>query len=618
MYLPGDDDNVGGPNEVREVPRHSPTLGAPTAASTQTAPSPLAPRAKFAAASTLALAVAACGGGGSGGGSSGGGGSPPVATVRKPQTDAEAARFLLQASLSASTGAIADLRSEGYGPWLDRQFGIANAQTGRGFLADRGFDRVDANRFYNGTITGDYMVWSQLLSGGNSVRKRIAFALSEFFVVSLTGINMVWRAPAIGEYWDILNRHAFGNFRDLLQDITLNPAMGTFLNTRGNRRADSSGRVPDENYAREVMQLFTIGLFELNADGTNRLASGNPIETYTSADVSGLARVFTGYDFDQAGLAFTTEVGGTRQIPDPEFARRPMTADPARWVPARATGFHSAEAKTFLGLTIPANTNAADSLRLALDHLFNHANVGPFFARQMIQRLVTSNPSPAYVGRVAAIFANNGQGRRGDLAAVFKAILTDNEALDAAGLTNPNFGKLREPVLRYVQLARTFGARSNSGNWQIGDLSDAANALGQSPLRSPSVFNFFRPGYFPTNTEIANRGLLAPEFQLVNETSVAGYVNFLERALTGARAPVADIALDFATEVGLAQDAAALLDRLDLLLTGRQLSAGVRDTIRTAMEDVALTASSTNADRLRRVQIGVTLILASTDYLIQK
>ncbi|UYV16764.1 DUF1800 domain-containing protein [Porphyrobacter sp. ULC335] len=618
MYLPGDDDNVGGPNEVREVPRHSPTLGAPTAASTQTAPSPLAPRAKFAAASTLALAVAACGGGGSEGGSSGGGGSPPVATVRKPQTDAEAARFLLQASLSASTGAIADLRSEGYGPWLDRQFGIANAQTGRGFLADRGFDRVDANRFYNGTITGDYMVWSQLLSGGNSVRKRIAFALSEFFVVSLTGINMVWRAPAIGEYWDILNRHAFGNFRDLLQDITLNPAMGTFLNTRGNRRADSSGRVPDENYAREVMQLFTIGLFELNADGTNRLASGNPIETYTSADVSGLARVFTGYDFDQAGLAFTTEVGGTRQIPDPEFARRPMTADPARWVPARATGFHSAEAKTFLGLTIPANTNAADSLRLALDHLFNHANVGPFFARQMIQRLVTSNPSPAYVGRVAAIFANNGQGRRGDLAAVFKAILTDNEALDAAGLTNPNFGKLREPVLRYVQLARTFGARSNSGNWQIGDLSDAANALGQSPLRSPSVFNFFRPGYFPTNTEIANRGLLAPEFQLVNETSVAGYVNFLERALTGGRAPVADIALDFATEVGLAQDAAALLDRLDLLLTGRQLSAGVRDTIRTAMEDVALTASSTNADRLRRVQIGVTLILASTDYLIQK
>ncbi|ASJ90443.1 DUF1800 domain-containing protein [Porphyrobacter sp. CACIAM 03H1] len=602
MYLPGDDKDEGRPAEAVPPP----------------ALEPIAARA--ATVSTLAMAVAACGGGGgSSGGGSTGGGPPPVATVRKPQTDAEAARFLLQASLSVSTGTIAEVRSEGYGPWLDRQFAIANSQSARTFFADRGYDRVDASRFYNSAVIGDYMIWSQLLSGGNPVRKRIAFALSEFFVVSISGINLTWRGPAIGEYWDILNRHAFGNFRDLLQDITLNPAMGVFLNTRGNRAADArTGRVPDENYAREVMQLFTIGLFELNPDGTNRLSNGNPVETYGSADVTGLARVFTGYDFDLAGLAFTTEVGGTRQIPDPEYARRPMTADPARWVPARTTGFHSTEAKTFLGLTIPAGTGAAESLRLALDHLFNHPNVGPFFARQMIQRLVTSNPSPAYVGRVAAVFANNGQGRRGDLAAVFKAILTDNEALDPAGVTNPNFGKLREPVLRFVQFARTFGARSNSGNWQIGDLSDAATALGQSPLRSPSVFNFFRPGYFPTNTEIANRGLLAPEFQLVNETSVAGYVNFIERALTGGRAPVADLALDFAAEVGIAQDAGALLDRLDLLLTGRQLSSGVRDTIRTAMEDVPLTATSTNAERLRRVQIGVALILASTDYLIQK
>lgn len=609
MYCPGEDENAMRDATAQEATPPSPPLNwveQPSALS----------KAGVLGVSTLALAVAACGGGD--GGSSTGGGPPPVSTVRKPQTDGEAARFLLQASLSASTGAITQLRSEGYEPWLDRQIGNANDQTARTFLAERGFDRVDANRFYNGAITGDYMIWSQLLSGGNSVRKRIAFALSEFFVVSLSSINLTWRGPAIGEYWDILNRHAFGNFRELLQDITLNPAMGVFLNTRGNRAADGRGRVPDENYAREVMQLFTIGLFELNSDGTNRLAGGNPVESYTSDDVTGLAKVFTGYDFDLAGLAFTTEVGGTRQIPDPEYTRRPMTADPARWVPARTTGFHSNEAKTFLGLTIPAGTNAADSLRLALDHLFNHPNVGPFFAKQMIQRLVTSNPSPAYVGRVAAVFANNGQGRRGDLAAVFKAILLDNEALDPAGVTNPNFGKLREPVLRYAQLARTFGARSSSGAWRVGDLSDAASALGQSPLRAPSVFNFFRPGYFPTNTEIANRGLLAPEFQLVNETSVAGYVNFLERAITGGRTPVADIVLDFSAEIAIAQDSTALLDRLDLLLTGRQLSTSVRDTIRSAMEDVAVTATSTNAEKLRRVQIGVALILASTDYLIQK
>lgn len=617
MYLPSTPDN----HIRRDAGHDASTIPAPETGASAPPADPgavqtIGPLVKPASAGALALAAAACGGGGD---SSTNGGGGPVATVRKPQTDADAARFLMQASLSASTGAITELRSEGYEPWLDRQIRTTNDQSAREYFATRGLDRVDANRFYNAANIGDYMIWSQLLSGGNGVRKRIAFALSEFFVASLSGINLPWRSPAIGEYWDILNRNAFGNFRDLLQDITLNPAMGVFLNTRGNRAADpNTGRVPDENYAREVMQLFTIGLFELNPDGTNRLVNGNPVETYTSADVSGLARVFTGYNFDLAGLAFTQEIGGTRQIPDAEYVRRPMTANPARWVPARSTGFHSNEAKTFLGFTIPAGTDAAESLRRALDHLLAHPNVGPFFARQMIQRLVTSNPSPAYVKRVADVFANNAQGRRGDLAAVFKAILLDNEALDAANVTNPNFGKLREPVLRLAQLARTFGARSQSGNWLIGDLSNPASALGQSPLRAPSVFNFFRPGYFPANTEIANRSLLAPEFQLVNETSVAGYINFLERAIQGARAPVADLVLDFAAEIAIAQDSTALLDRLDLLLTGRQLNQSARDMIRTAIEDVPLTAASTSADRLRRVQIGVALIFASTDYLIQK
>jgi Protein of unknown function (DUF1800) len=328
--------------------------------------------------------------------------------------------------------------------------------------------------------------------------------------------------------------------------------------------------------------------------------------------------VFTGYDFDYSGITFTPETNGTGRIPDPLYTRRPMTSDPSRWQNPRTTGFHSPEAKTFLGRTIPAGTSATQSLRIALDHLFAHPNVGPFFSKQMIQRLVTSNPSPAYVKRVADVFANNGQGRRGDLAAVFRAILLDTEARDPANVANPNFGKLREPVLRFAQLARTFNARSVSGNWQIGDLSDAATGLGQSPLRSPSVFNFFRPGYFPTNTEIANRRLLAPEFQLVNETSVAGYVNFLERAVQGARFPVTDITMDYTGMVDIALDSRELLDRLDLLLTGSQLSRGVKDTIRTAIDSVALTATSSTADRLRRVHIGVTLVLASTDYLIQK
>lgn len=344
MYIPHENLKLAEGDAVLNTPPAGDAGTGTTLAASAPAPADLNPQQAFKPMTigALALAVAACGGGGSGAGTgtSTGGPPSPVAMVRRPQSDAEAARFLAQASISVSTAAIAEVRSEGYAPWLDRQMSTNNEQTGAEFLAARGYDQVTAAQFYNGTITGDYMIWSQLLSGGNSVRKRVAFALSEFFVVSLTGIDMVWRGPGIAAYWDILNRNAFGNYRDLLQDITLNPAMGTFLNTRGNRRSDGTGRVPDENYAREVMQLFTIGLFDLNPDGTQKLNGSTPIESYTSADVSGLARVFAGYDNDLAGLTSTTEIGSTRQIIDPQYTRRPMTADPARWLPARTTGFH--------------------------------------------------------------------------------------------------------------------------------------------------------------------------------------------------------------------------------------------------------------------------------------
>lgn len=538
----------------------------------------------------------------------------------KPQTDGEAARFLLQASFSASSGAIAEVRNDGFAPWLDRAMRQANDVSAAGYFEARGFDRVDANRFYNGTTTGDWMIWSQLLSGGNVLRKRFALALSEFFVVSLGDIDISWRGPAIGEYWDILNRNAFGSFRTLIEEITLNPAMGVYLNTRGNRRADPrTGRVPDENYGREIMQLFSIGLFELNPDGTPRTNGGEPIETYTNDDVTGIAKVFTGYDFNYSQTqAFPDPTNPARTVAGVDFARRPMTADPSKWSRPSADGFHAQEEKRFLGLVIPAGTNASESLRLALDHLVAHPNVGPFFARQMIQRLVTSNPSPAYVGRVAAVFANNGQGRRGDLGAVFKAILLDEEARAMANVANPAFGKLREPMLRFVQLARTFGVRSASGNFEVGSLSDPANRLGQSPLRSPSVFNFFRPGYFPAGSQIATNNLLAPEFQVVNETSVAGYVNFLEGAVGMSASYLRDLSLDYAAELPLAHDPARLVDHLDLLLTANQLSAPVRETITGAIGSFAVQQTSSDADKLRRIHAAVLLVMASTDYLVQK
>ncbi|MGB3470368.1 MAG: DUF1800 family protein [Erythrobacter sp.] len=526
---------------------------------------------------------------------------------------------MLQVGLSSSIQAISQLSNQGYEPWLDAQMARANDQSARQFFSTRGFDRVDSNRYYNSRTQGDYMIWSQLMTGGSSVRKRFALALSEFYVVSLSGIDIAWRSPAIGAYWDILNDHAFGDFRELLEAITLNPAMGVFLNTRGNRRAEPrSGRVPDENYGREIMQLFTIGLFELNSDGTPRLAGGQPIETYTNDDVNGIAKVFTGYDFDYTGVGFTQETNGNRQIPDVQYVYQPMTADPSRWQRPRSEGFHSTDEKSFLGLTIPANTDAEESLRLALNHLFAHPNVGPFFARQMIQRLVTSNPSPAYVQRVASVFDNDGNGRRGNLRAVFKAIVLDDEALDPASIANPAFGKLREPMLRFVQLGRTFGMRSISGNWALRDMSDPGSQLGQSPLRSPSVFNFFRPTYFPTNSQTAANGLLAPEFQLVNETSVAGYINFMEAAVETRGGQFNDVELDYSAEIAIADDSAALVDRLALLLSANQLTDEIRGAVGSGIDAISVNPGTELADRLRRVHTGVLLVMASTDYLIQK
>lgn len=590
-------------------------------------PSPTDPLAKTlgkaASVSALALGGAACGGGGSSSAPAGGGiaGSPgaPSPTVARPQNDTEASRFLTQASLAASTAAIQQVQDQGYEPWLDAQMRQQNSQTAQQYFAARGYDQVDSNQWYNRREPGDYMLWSQLMNGGSSVRKRIALAMSEFFVVSFNSVGITHRSPAIGEYWDILNRNAFGNYRDLLEEITLNPAMGVFLNTRGNRKADPArGRVPDENYGREIMQLFSIGLFELNADGTERLSGGNPIETYGNDDVTGIAKVFTGYDYDFTNVGETQAFNATWMVPDALYARQPMTADGTRWRYPNNQSFHSDEEKTFLGLTIPAGTGAEESLRLALDHLFEHPNVGPFFGKQMIQRLVTSNPSPAYVERVAGAFANNGSGTRGDLGAVFKAILLDDEATNIANATDPAFGKLREPMLRFIQLGRTFGMSSTSGNFEIRELSDPASRLGQSPLRPPSVFNFFRPTYFPTMSQAAANNLVAPEFQIVNETSVAGYINFLERAIDTSVWYLDDVELDYSAEAAIADDSTALVDRLDLLLTANQLSEDVRTAIIEALDTISVDASGEAEGPLTRVHTAILLVMASTDYLIQK
>jgi uncharacterized protein (DUF1800 family) len=523
------------------------------------------------------------------------------------------------------------VRAETFALYLQKQFVKPIGQTGWQWLESRGYGAAPTihNYFFN-TYPADFMLWSQLFTAPDGMRKRLALALSEFFVASLESAEFTWRSHGYAQYWDILGGNAFGNFRKLLEDVTLSPAMGYYLNTKGNRKENpATGSVPDENYAREVMQLFTIGLYQLNPDGSEKVgADGKKIETYVQSDVSNLARVFTGYDFD---LSDGVQVQVLMQSGAPEpytvesraFTQKPMALNANR---------HSTLEARFLGATIAAGTLGAPALKTALDTLFNHPNVGPFFGKQMIQRLVTSHPSPAYVARVAAAFNNNGAGVRGDLKAVWAAILLDDEARSPRPASETRFGKLREPMLRFIQWGRSFGLSSQGNSWKTFDTSSASESVGQSPLRSPSVFNFFRPGFVPPNTALASTQSPAPEFQLVNETTVGGYLNFMQSViryglytgnsavpyLTADEAYTATIQASYTQELALAADAAALVRRLNLILCAGQLSAATQTTIVTAINGTPLPAGATDVQKLDRVAAAVLMVMASPDYMVQK
>ncbi len=541
---------------------------------------------------TTAVAVSAfltaCGGGAGGSNVSGGASIAPAS--------AQAARFLHQAQFSANDADIADVVAKGYSSWLAEQVSAPASTTGWDWQIAQGYNTVAS---VNNIAPADYMMWQQLISSSDSVRKRMALALSEIFVVSSSGVSVSSRSFAMAQYWDVLVAGAFGNYRSLLEEITLNPAMGVYLNTKGNQKTNvAAGRAPDENYAREVLQLFSIGLYELNLDGTNKLASGAPIETYSQSDITSLAKVFTGWDYDTAG--------STAVNPTSVRNRMVLTAS-----------LHETTATTFLGTTIAANTFGAAALGLALDAIFNHANVAPFISKQLIQRLVTSNPSTAYVARVAAIFNNNGSGVRGDLKAVLGAVLLDTEARDDANITSGTWGKQREPMLRLVQWARTFGATSAAGQWIVGDLSDMGTRLGQSPLRSGSVFNFFRPGYVLPNSALAAQSLVSPEFQLTNESTAAGYLNFMLGTVKSGF-NVANGGLNppsYATELALVGNLPTLLARLNLLLCAGQLSSATLATIQTALATMSI---STAANQQSVVSAAIFLVMASPEYVIQK
>ena len=528
-------------------------------------------------------------------------------------TAAEAARFLNQASYGATDASIAEVRAAGYSVWIDRQITQAAPTSHREEL-----DAILAPlRVTNPTATlnppdFNHTYWEQAVTGPDQLRQRMKLALSEIFVISLTDTTVDTRGAA--SYYDMLGANAFGNFRTLLEGVALHPTMGVYLTWLGNQKEDpATGRNPDENFAREVMQLMTIGLYQLNTDGSVRTdSSGRPLPAYTADDIRGLAKVFTGYSYYSPTPSNGTFRGGNRNA---DATIRAMIPYPA---------FHSTSAKSFLGVTIPASTTAdpQGDLKIALDTLFNHPNVGPFISRQLIQRLVTSNPSPAYVGRVAAAFNNNGAGVRGDMAAVVRAILLDTEARSATAAADPNYGKVREPLVRLANWARAFDAKSTSGVWDIPTTS-GNTSLGQTALTAPSVFNFYRPGYSPPNTRVGAAGLVAPEFQIVDEVTVAGYLNTMQSTIdagigasvNGAR----DVRSTYAAEIALAKDPEALVDRINLLLMNGAMSGRLRARIIEAVGAISLPATGSQTTALtNRAKLAIFMSMASSEYLVQR
>jgi uncharacterized protein (DUF1800 family) len=410
---------------------------------------------------------------------------------------------------------------------------------------------------------------------------------------------------SLASYYDVLARGAFGNFRQLMEDVTLQPAMGVYLSMLGNQKPNEDRNIrPDENYARELMQLFTIGLVQLDLDGSERTDEfGAPIPTYDQSVVEGFANVFTGWNYAGATTFANAKKTNSSQS-------QPMKAYPEQ---------HSTLAKRLLDYPgvakseLPPDQTPAQDLADALDNVFNHPNVGPFIARRLIQRLVTSNPSPEYIARVAAVFNDDGSGERGDLGAVVRAILLDADARPDPGAATDVTGKVKEPLLRMLQLWRAYDARARSGLYR---LVDADLKYGEGHLLSPSVFNFFRPDYAPQG-EITDRGLTAPEMQIATEYLNTQVTNFLYTQITQRNSTKTGLGSDIvviniAEEVALAVDPDALVARLSDKLLGGRISPSLATEARAAITKLSVSKPG------QRVSDAMFLIASSPQFAAQR
>ncbi|MGA1544336.1 MAG: DUF1800 domain-containing protein [Saprospiraceae bacterium] len=474
--------------------------------------------------------------------------------------------------------------------------------------------------FGSRTSTEEFRIayWRYLMEHADFLRQKVVYALSQIFVVSDMVGQIQDHGEGLASYTEILSKNAFGNFKNLLRDITLEPIMGMFLSHLNNSKEIPHLNIhPDENYAREIMQLFTIGLFELDLNGIpKRDGEGQLIPTYDQSDIKNLAKVFTGLGPGKTGLYASEEMM-------PNFGMGRFLTD-FTYPMAMYESYHDQTEKIIVGnYVIPANQAGMDDIELALNHLFNHANVGPFIGKQLIQKLVTSNPSPDYVEDIAAVFNDNGHGIRGDLKAVVKAILLHPEARSCESSQDPSFGKLQEPFLRYLTLIKSIDLQPNENGEIFYNGQDVFKRTTQNFLRAPTVFNFYKPNYSPFGP-LRTNNLMGPEFQIHNSTTSIDMINGIEEIVK------TEYGMNYSWEVDVeggfyknnfdhfnsfSNDNEALINYIDQLFTGGQMTLRTRDILKNAL--IQFDIKKPNQDD-KKVRLAVFLALISPDFAILK
>ncbi|MBK8388662.1 MAG: DUF1800 domain-containing protein [Saprospiraceae bacterium] len=536
----------------------------------------------------------------------------------------DASRFIAQATFGAKPAYISQVKNMGYVNWINDQF--TKPPTYMRPKMDLIWDTIFARRISEGELEEDifgpyalhfnYAFWQNNMNNQDLLRQRVAEALSEIVVISINSNLGDW-GEALCSYYDMLLDESFGNYKNLLTKVSLHPAMGYYLSHYTNPKTNTQLKIrPDENYAREIMQLFTIGLYELNNDGTQKLdGNNNPIPTYDNVDIKEMAKVFTGLGAGALEDWVWWQVNDTFDL-DIYAA--------VKTVPMKMYEYQHEPGKKYLLKTdsISAGQTGMQDINQAINFLFNHPNTGPFVSKKLIQRLVKSNPTPAYVNRVATVF-NGGSGNpRGDMKAVIKAILLDPEARTRAAMNQIDAGMLRPPFLRSIHYARSMNLTQPQGRfWHNG--YNLLDGLGQHVLAAPTVFNFYPPDYQPVG-EIADNDLVAPEFKLHNSSKSINYLNNLyawnmwDAVMYSweGEENVPVVRLDMAWLETMADDPERMINELDKLLTHGQLTDQTREVMRNAMRQIKWPWDQ--EWRIYRPRLLVYLFMISPDYTILK